>query len=288
MTGTVREYLYAGGEAPTAMRARQADGTYKNYFFVTNTHGDVVALTDKDGNVVNRYAYGPWGEATRVSEQVHQPFRYAGYRYEDGFDLYYLRARWMDPGTGRFLSRDPLAGDPSDLKSMNRYAYASASPATLTDPAGLSARLPSLRGVRGESALGPGLGSDNDMDELQREIDEANDPRNIKEDWIAGCQDDPLIRNLSIGSLVRAAWELEQCLYRWSAGNSDAAYEHFKKALGNLGIGDAVTAGISIGQLLKIAPRLLKAVSAAMWGATIAYTVADFFCYFSQPIGTAR
>ncbi|RIK04174.1 MAG: hypothetical protein DCC49_13585 [Acidobacteria bacterium] len=86
MTGTVREYLYAGGEAPAAMRARNSDGSYSNYFFVTNTHGDVVAITDKDGNIVNRYAYGPWGEATRVSEQVHQPFRYAGYRYEDGFD----------------------------------------------------------------------------------------------------------------------------------------------------------------------------------------------------------
>ncbi|RIK04517.1 MAG: hypothetical protein DCC49_13340, partial [Acidobacteria bacterium] len=45
MTGTVREYLYAGGEAPTAMRSRNSDGTYSNFFFVTNTHGDVVAVT---------------------------------------------------------------------------------------------------------------------------------------------------------------------------------------------------------------------------------------------------
>lgn len=57
MTGTVREYLYAGGEA---MRARQSDGSYANYFFVTNTHGYVVGLTDRDGVIVNRYAYGPW------------------------------------------------------------------------------------------------------------------------------------------------------------------------------------------------------------------------------------
>ncbi|RIK04357.1 MAG: hypothetical protein DCC49_13445 [Acidobacteria bacterium] len=138
MTGTVREYLYAGGEAPTAMRSRNSDGSYSNFFFVTNTHGDVVALTDKDGNVVNRYAYGPWGEATRVSEQVHQPFRYAGYRYEDGFDLYYLRARWMDPNTGRFLSRDPLRGNPMKPITLNRYAYARCSPSTLTDASGLS------------------------------------------------------------------------------------------------------------------------------------------------------
>ncbi|RIK05041.1 MAG: hypothetical protein DCC49_12990 [Acidobacteria bacterium] len=136
MTGTVREYLYAGGEAPTAMRSRNVDGTYSNFFFVTNTHGDVVALTDKDGNIVNRYAYGPWGEATRVSEQVHQPFRYAGYRYEDGFDLYYLRARWMDPNTGRFLSRDANAGAKSDLRSLNRYIYTLGCPTSFVDPSG--------------------------------------------------------------------------------------------------------------------------------------------------------
>ncbi|RIK05039.1 MAG: hypothetical protein DCC49_12980 [Acidobacteria bacterium] len=142
MTGTVREYLYAGGEAPTAMRSRNGDGSYSNYFFATNTHGDVVALTDKDGNIVNRYAYGPWGEATRVSEQVHQPFRYAGYRYEDGFDLYYLRARWYDAGTGRFLSRDPYRGDNFLVPSLNRYVYAQSVPPTMKDPTGLSPSKP--------------------------------------------------------------------------------------------------------------------------------------------------
>ncbi|RIK03837.1 MAG: hypothetical protein DCC49_13805 [Acidobacteria bacterium] len=142
MTGTVREYLYAGGEAPAAMRSRNTDGSYSNYFFVTNTHGDVVALTDRDGNIVNRYAYGPWGEATRVSEQVHQPFRYAGYRYEDGFDLYYLRARWLDPNTGRFLSRDDYRGNPRSVASLNRYAYAFGRPTSVTDPSGLSPQSP--------------------------------------------------------------------------------------------------------------------------------------------------
>ncbi|RIK03835.1 MAG: hypothetical protein DCC49_13795 [Acidobacteria bacterium] len=131
-------------EAPTAMRSRNSDGTYSNYFFVTNTHGDVVALTDRVGAIVNRYAYGPWGEATRVSESVHQPFRYAGYRYEDGFDLYYLRARWMDPGTGRFLSRDDERGTNSRLLSINRYVYAALNPPSATDPSGHAPRRPTI------------------------------------------------------------------------------------------------------------------------------------------------
>ncbi|RIK04369.1 MAG: hypothetical protein DCC49_13440 [Acidobacteria bacterium] len=144
--GIVREYLYSGGEAPASMRARNSDGSYSNLFFVTNTHGDVVAVTDRDGNIVNRYAYGPWGEATRVSEQVHQPFRYAGYRYEDGFDLYYLRARWYDASTGRFLSRDPVRGNQMKPLTLNRYAYAESCPASLADPTGLSP-IPCRQGI---------------------------------------------------------------------------------------------------------------------------------------------
>jgi RHS repeat-associated protein len=156
MTGIVREYLYGGGEAPTAMRSRNSDGSYSNYFFITNTHGDVVTVTDKDGQVVNRYAYGFWGEATRISEQLPQPFRYAGYYYDQDAELYWLRARWYDPGTGRFLSRDPIAVSSTAFVRMNSYAYAANSPPTLVDSSGLS---PVSRNVialfHGQSASAP-------------------------------------------------------------------------------------------------------------------------------------
>jgi uncharacterized protein RhaS with RHS repeats len=46
--------------------------------------------------------------------------------------LYYYRARFYSPTTGRFISEDPigLAG------GVNLYRYARANPATLTDPTG--------------------------------------------------------------------------------------------------------------------------------------------------------
>lgn len=166
MTGTVREYLYASNFSPAAMRARQPDGSYSNYFFVTNTHGDVVAVTDKDGNIVNRYAYGPWGEATRVSEQVHQPFRYAGYFYESTVDLYWLSSRWYDAGTGRFLSRDQFRGLRKVLPSLNKYAYTWGNSATLIDSSGYSPRRPQGTrppGVYPECSSGSSSGSTWDL-----------------------------------------------------------------------------------------------------------------------------
>ncbi len=57
---------------------------------------------------------------------------YLGYAGQllDPSGSYYMRARWYDPGTGRWASRDPVAGDPATL---NGFGYAAANP-LLADP----------------------------------------------------------------------------------------------------------------------------------------------------------
>jgi RHS repeat-associated protein len=63
------------------------------------------------------------------------PFRYTGQQL-DGDGRYYLRARFYDPGNGRFLSHDPLMGSASDPISMHRYLYAGADAVNGIDPSG--------------------------------------------------------------------------------------------------------------------------------------------------------
>jgi RHS repeat-associated protein len=49
-------------------------------------------------------------------------------------DLVFLRARYYDPGTGRFITKDPFPGVPSLPSSLHPYQYALNNPINLVDP----------------------------------------------------------------------------------------------------------------------------------------------------------
>jgi hypothetical protein len=50
--------------------------------------------------------------------------------------LLYLRARWYDPATGRFLTRDPFPGLAALPQTQHPYVYCQNNPVLLTDPSG--------------------------------------------------------------------------------------------------------------------------------------------------------
>ncbi len=112
--------------------------------------GSLTALSDVVGNVVERYAYDPFG--VPQSSILHRQPAFAGRPYDPALDAYDLRFRIYDPHLGRFLQRDPLGltqglnpllgRDPlvEELPvsgRLNLYAYADNSPVNLTDPFGL-------------------------------------------------------------------------------------------------------------------------------------------------------
>lgn len=108
-----------------------ADG--KTYYTVRNGRGDIVQLTDAAGEVKAWYQYDAWGKMVGHSNDAIwslNPYRYAGYRYDDNTGLYYLNARYYDPTFGRFLSPDPESKTPD-------YLYAENNPNRYTDPTGL-------------------------------------------------------------------------------------------------------------------------------------------------------
>lgn len=54
----------------------------------------------------------------------------------------YLRARYYDPATGRFISKDPFAGLLGSPKTQSPYSYVLNNPINHVDPSGLTAEPP--------------------------------------------------------------------------------------------------------------------------------------------------
>ena len=63
-------------------------------------------------------------------------YLFAGEQRDLATGLDYLRARWMDTGTGRFVSRDRFQAQLRSPITINRYAYANLSPTGWIDPTG--------------------------------------------------------------------------------------------------------------------------------------------------------
>jgi RHS repeat-associated protein len=61
---------------------------------------------------------------------------YRAEQYDSDLGLYYLRARYYNPLTGRFLSRDPEDGVITDPASLHKYMYAGGDPVNRVDPRG--------------------------------------------------------------------------------------------------------------------------------------------------------
>ncbi len=115
------------------------------YWFERNTQGDIVALYNSSGVKLVYYVYNAWGMIMSTvyhnggnnTTATKNPFRYRGYYYDSDLALYYLKTRYYDPTTCRFISPDSLmSGTNGSLHGFNLYVYCFNNPIMLTDPSG--------------------------------------------------------------------------------------------------------------------------------------------------------
>jgi RHS repeat-associated protein len=110
----------------------ETGGTHTTRWYHQDHLGSTRALTDTTGATVATFDYRPYGELAASTGTATTPMGWAG-EYRDAETGYvYLRARYHDPTTGQFLSRDPLG-----LVTRQPYTYADNDPVNLTDPTGL-------------------------------------------------------------------------------------------------------------------------------------------------------
>jgi len=116
-----------------------ANGNAVRYFHFDRV-GSTLALTDSAGAVTDSYAYTPYGELLGRTGSSAQPFLFVGrygVRSEPAAALYHMRARYYDPASARFLTRDPVWPVLRQPKSLDPYQYALGDPTRFIDPLGL-------------------------------------------------------------------------------------------------------------------------------------------------------
>ncbi|THA33092.1 hypothetical protein E6W17_32055 [Streptomyces sp. A1547] len=127
---TGQRYYSAGGG--TAVR------TNTGLVWIANDHhGTASLVVDATTQAVTRRYTKPFGEARGTAPTSWPDDKgFLGKPTDTATGLTHVGAREYDPAVGRFLSVDPVLA-PEDHESLNGYAYANNTPATLSDPTGL-------------------------------------------------------------------------------------------------------------------------------------------------------
>ena len=156
-----KDYVYRDGQLATIVTPMAVRHVHLDHL------GSVRRMTDGalklllvTGASRDFYPFGM--EATAATET--ERMRFAGHQ-RDTFgtagqtdDLDYMHARYYSPIVGRFLSLDPVRGNPSQPQSWNMYSYARNNPLKYVDPTGA---LLELHGNATEKAEVASMANDN-------------------------------------------------------------------------------------------------------------------------------
>jgi RHS repeat-associated protein len=134
-------YSTSGPEAPTAyvfgpQGIASVHSPVSTGYVLAGSQGQVNGVADSAGSVTAEASYEAWGRPSPALPSAFGGYGYTGERQDPVTGLVFLRQRWYDPATGRFLTPDTVSADGRDPRSLNRYVYALANPVNNTDPTG--------------------------------------------------------------------------------------------------------------------------------------------------------
>jgi RHS repeat-associated protein len=105
------------------------------HYLHSDALGSTIYGTDYAGQQEAIHSYDVFGSDDGATWTHWTTRRFTG-EENDPSGLIYLRARYYEPGTGRFVARDAAPFDLSNTQSLSRYAYVQNRPTVLLDPTG--------------------------------------------------------------------------------------------------------------------------------------------------------
>ncbi len=128
-TGENTTYYYMGNKL-----VAKRTGTTLNYMHQDHLGGTVLVTSD-NGTIVGSTSYDALGNSRNAQGDLGTDKLFTGQRLV-GTGLYDYKARFYDPGIGRFISADTLVQEPNNPQALNRYSYVVNNPLKYTDPTG--------------------------------------------------------------------------------------------------------------------------------------------------------
>ena len=104
-------------------------------WYLADRLGSVRQIVDGAGTILDEISYDSFGGILSEANPAQgDRFKFTGREFSPELGIYYYRARWYDPGSGRFISQDPIGFSAGDV---NLYRYVGNAPGDATDPEGL-------------------------------------------------------------------------------------------------------------------------------------------------------
>ena len=131
-----RQYTYG---LQRISEAQPINGVWTASFYGYDGVGNVRQLTNTAGVVTDEWEYDAFGNFFQTEGSTSNFYLYRGEAYDGDLGLYYLRERYMNPLTGRFLARDSANGVITGPATLHKYEYANGDPVNNIDPSGMAA-----------------------------------------------------------------------------------------------------------------------------------------------------
>jgi len=158
VTGTTASRTYTYGLQRISQN-QQISNAWTPSFYGYDGGGTVRLLTDISGTVTDTYDYDAWGNEVNTTGSTPNSYLYRGEQFDADLSLYYLRARYINPGTGRFVSQDTFQGITTDPITLHKYLYANSNPVNMSDPTGRAAGVVTAELEPIYAPVGGGLGT---------------------------------------------------------------------------------------------------------------------------------
>lgn len=137
--------------------------------------GSVRGLSNDDGVLVEEYTYEAFGtliglrqldpatsqlvtqDPNSLASLTNNRYLFTGEQWDPDLGMYFLRARYLNPNTGRFHTEDTYEGRNDEPLTLHKYLYANSNPVTFIDPTG---QFTASQGYRVESLVRDAYRSD--------------------------------------------------------------------------------------------------------------------------------